>query len=131
MRNLRLDVLAAALALAAVTPAAANDCCPAGYVGCTCEPFYLLNQGPVFSGPGHDLPRQVSDAPPPAYPFVGIIYTGYPFGVETSGGYPRGMYSPFTGYPYVDPRFGRNAPSYVKYRMGDGRGRVHRRYPRM
>src|SRR5205823_32195 len=71
MTDHRLNVLAAAaaLALAAVTPAAADDCCPAGYAGCSCEQFYLLNQGPVFSGPGHDLPRQVRDMPPPAYPY--------------------------------------------------------------
>jgi len=128
MTDHRLNVLAAAaaLALAAVTPAAADGCCPAGYAGCSCEPYYLVNQGPVFTGPGHDLPRQVLDPVPGAYPYVGVIYTGYPWGVQTSGGYPRGLYSPYAGYPYVDPPPGYNAPSYVKYRMSYGRGRVYR-----
>jgi hypothetical protein len=136
----RLNMLAAAAGLAlaataAATPAAAGDCCP----GCACGLFttedppyfgngvYLVNQGPVFSGPGHDLPRQLPDAPPAAYPYVGFVYSGYPYGLQNSGGYPRGAYSPFTGYPYVEPPRGYHAPSYVNYRLGERAGHIYRR----
>jgi hypothetical protein len=129
-----LPAAAAAALLAAAGSAAAGGCCPT----CDCapvvvvaappEPIYLVNQGPVFTGPGHAIPRPLPDAPRPAfYPYVGHVFTGYPYGVDSSGGYPRGSYSPFAGYPYVDPPPGLNAPSYVKYRMGYRPVRYHRR----
>jgi hypothetical protein len=127
----RLNVLAAvaALLLSPTAPAHAG-CCPVGEV---LEPvevgqMYVVNQGPIFAGPGHYLRRESPDALPYAggYPYVGPIYTGYPYGFQNSGGYPRGSYSPFTGYPYVDPPRGLNAPSYVKYQSYRP-GYVHRR----
>ncbi|MFL6799886.1 MAG: hypothetical protein ACJ8F3_21035 [Xanthobacteraceae bacterium] len=110
---------AAALAIASATPAAAG-CCVGGE-------FTLVNQGPVYSGPGHFLPRQLHDWAPPAYPYVGPVFTGYPYGLQSSGGYPRGFHSPFTGYPYVEPPYGVPAPSYVNYRMGEPAGIYRRR----
>jgi hypothetical protein len=62
---------------------------------------YLVNQGPVYSGPGHYL-RQTPDPEPCCYPSVGYVYSGYPYGVYDSGGYPRGFYSPYAGYPYAE-----------------------------
>jgi hypothetical protein len=119
--RLTLLAAAAALSLGASAPALAGGCCGGGE-------FYPLNQGPVFSGPGHDLPRQLKDPSPPAYPYVGFVYSGYPYGLQNSGGYPRGMYSPFAGYPYVDPPPGLNAPSYVKYRQILRPARAYRRH---
>src|SRR5262245_5866912 len=119
MLDHRLKVLAAAaaLSLGALTQASAQCCGQA----------YLLNQGPVFTGPGQDLPRQAPDMPPPAYPYVGHVFTGYPYGLQSSGGYPRGMYSAYTGFPYVEPPPGFNAPSYTNYRQGPRAGRAYRR----
>ena len=119
-QRLKMLAAAAALSLGAVTQASAQ-CCPGS------GQAYLVNQGPVFSGPGQDLPRQVPDAPPPAYPYVGFVFSDYPYGLQSSGGYPRGMYSAYTGFPYVDPPPGRNAPSYVNYRQGERAGRAYRR----
>jgi hypothetical protein len=129
---------AAALSFAFVSEAAAGGgCCP----GCGCaatvvvepevtpvDPIYVVNRGPHFSGPGHYLSgigpfvRDVpTPMPRPDYPWVGYLYTGYPYGVEDSGGYPRGSYSPFIGYPYGDP------PPKLVYRTHGGRGhRYHR-----
>jgi hypothetical protein len=129
MADHRLNVLvaAAALSLGIASEAAAGGCCPGAYANCGCGPvvadeMYLVNQGPVFSGPGHSLPRQLPDAAPGGYPYVGYVFTGYPYGLQNSGGYPRGFYSPFTGYPYVEPlpRGGlytnyRQAPAYRRH----------------
>jgi hypothetical protein len=92
----RLDMLAAAaaLSLTAAAPAAAGGCCPAPYSNCPCaplavaEPFvapsgiYVVNLGPVYSGPGPYLPREPSVNPlalSGGYPYVGSVYTGYPY----------------------------------------------------
>ena len=75
---------------------------PAGQAAVPCVESYLVNQGPVFSGPGH-YRHQLADAEPCCYPYVGPVFTGYPYGFNNSGGYPRGSYSPFTGYPYAEP----------------------------
>jgi hypothetical protein len=40
--------------------------------------------------------------PAGAFPYVGFVYSGYPYGLQNSGGYPRGSYSPFTSYHYGD-----------------------------
>jgi hypothetical protein len=80
-------------------------CGPAVAVAVPCGPLvesYLVNQGPVFSGPGH-YRHQLADPEPCCYPSVGPVFTGYPYGFNDSGGYPRGSYSPFTGYPYAEP----------------------------
>jgi hypothetical protein len=118
MADHRFNLLAAsaALSLALAGEAAAGGCCPGLYANCGCGPvvevlvapavpeeMYLVNQGPVFSGPGHNLPRQYPDAAPGGYPYVGFVYSGYPYGLQNSGGYPRGAYSPYTGYPYAEP----------------------------
>jgi hypothetical protein len=128
--RLKLLTAAAALVLGAASHAGAGGCC--GPVAEVAVPYvgngvYLVNQGPVYSGPGHDLPRQALDPPPSAYPYVGFVYSGYPYGLQSSGGYPRGAYSPFTGYPYVEPPRGYHAPSYVNYRMGERAVRIYRR----
>jgi hypothetical protein len=115
----RFKVLAATavLALGIASEAAAGGCCSAIYANCGCGPvveqvlvppdvvdeMYLVNQGPVYSGPGHSLPRQIPDQAPSDYPYVGFVYSGYPYGLQSSGGYPRGAYSPFVGYPYAEP----------------------------
>ena len=140
----RLNVLAAGavLSLGLATQAGAG-CCPVPYPNCGCGPvneqvleptdvtgqIYVVNQGPIFSGPGHYLRRESPDALPYSggYPYVGAIYAGYPYGLQNSGGYPRGSYSPFTGYPYVEPARGLNAPSYVNYRMSYRPARINRR----
>ena len=123
--------LAAGTALAlTIAGDAAAGCCPAPAAGCGCAPavvavpvvqvpveqIYVVELGPVLSGPGPYL-RQYPEPPPPAYPYVGHVFTGYPYGFQNSGGYPRGYYSPYAGYPYAEP-----APR--PYRAHD------RRYPR-
>jgi hypothetical protein len=143
--RLKLFAVAAALSLGAATQAAAGGgCCPEVYGGCGCglslplgqqviEPYdissgvYVVNQGPVISGPGHYLARESPNGVPGPYPYVGVIFTGYPYGVQNSGGYPRGTYSPFTGYPYVDPPPYRGAKPYVNYRMSYRPARVYTR----
>jgi len=131
-------LLAVVGALVAAGEAAAG-CCPA--CGCpvaapvvveqvvvSVDPIYVVNRGPQYSGPGHYLSglgpfvRDVPDPlPSPYYPYIGFLYTGYPYGLQNSGGYPRGSYSPFTGYPYADP------PPYV-YRMYRSNARARNRY---
>src|SRR5262245_8858071 len=102
----RMLAAAAALSFAVATPAAAGGnvaCCGAEVQ------VYVVNQGPLFSGPGHYLRRESPDTYPGGYfggyPYVGTIYTGYPYGLQDVGGYPRGTYSPFAGYPYVEPPY--------------------------
>jgi hypothetical protein len=117
MVDLRVAALvAAALSLSAVSNAA-GGCCPGAYTDCGCGPAvaevlepwepagetYVVNQGPLFSGPGHYLHRRVPDLPASGYPYVGFVYSGYPYGLQTSGLYARGFFSPFTGYPYAEP----------------------------
>ena len=85
--------------------------------------IYVVNLGPIFSGPGPYLTREPAMVQPGGgYPYVGYVYTGYPYGLYDSGGYPRGSYSPYTGYPYVE-----GARPYVNYRTSYRPGRV---YPR-
>jgi len=76
---------------------------------CAPTESYLVNQGPVLSGPGHYL-AQLEAAPPCCdiyrHPYVGFVYSGYP-----ASGYPRGFYNPYAGYPYVD-----GYPPYYAYR---------------
>ena len=108
-------------------------CGPAVEVVTPCQPMvesYLVNQGPVFSGPGHYL-HQLGEPDPCCYPSVGFVYSGYPYGAYGPGGYPRGFYSPDAGYPYADavpyfaPAFhgrmygyrARMAPSYYRRRV--------------
>ena len=114
MSGHRLPALAAAAALSlAALPAAAAGCCPEPYNNCPCAPtvplepyditggIYVVNQGPVFSGPG-PVPRQWADPEPYGNPYVGFVFSGYPYGLQHSGGYARGFYSPNAGYPYAE-----------------------------
>jgi hypothetical protein len=93
------------VSLAAAEQASAGCCLP-GVPVCVCPvrapEIYVVEQGPIFTGPGPCL-RQPSDPPPAGYPYVGHIYTGYPYGEFGPGGYPRGFYSPYLGYPYAEP----------------------------
>ena len=110
-----LKALAAggAISLAIAGSAAANCCgAVAAYPVLTVppiDPIYVVNRGPIYSGPGPYLSgmgpfvREVPDVRPGPYPYVGPVFTGYPWGFQNSGGYPRGAYSPFTGYPYAEP----------------------------
>jgi hypothetical protein len=109
LRFLSLLVIAAGLSLALVPKSeagcgfGANCGCGAVVVANPCAPeMYLVNQGPVFSGPGHYL-HQLADPAPCCYPSVGFVYSGYPYGEYGPGGYPRGFYNPYVGYPYADP----------------------------
>jgi hypothetical protein len=91
----------AVLTLAA-TPAAAGHCCrsvlygvPQGppspyYLADQASPFYLVNQGPVYSGPGI-----VADN--------NIFYPSLPRPIYAVGGYAyvQGFYPPAMQYPYV------------------------------
>jgi hypothetical protein len=119
MTKLRLGLAASVLSFIAIGQGQAGGCCPAAYVECGCaapvvewlDPaalpgeVYVVNQGPLFSGPGHDLYRRVPDLPPSGYPYVGFVYTGYPYGVQATGLYARRFFfSPFIGYPYAEPR---------------------------
>src|SRR5204862_6085770 len=122
-------VAAAALAVGLAGQAAAGGGCAGGAVvvlPAVTDEIYLVNQGPVFSGLGHALPRQLPDPVPVdggSYPYVGYVYSGYPYGLQNSGGYPRGFYSAVIGYPYADPR------PYV-YRAYHGSVRPLRRHSR-
>jgi len=74
---LYLIALGAAMSLGAVTQAAAGGCCPA--------PIYVVNQGPVFTGPGpmiQQLPDRAPKAYPGGYPYVGFVFSGYPYGYD-------------------------------------------------
>jgi hypothetical protein len=126
-----LAAAAAAVLLAMTAEAPAGACAGGMNCGCgavvveaamPCPPTesYLVNQGPVLSGPGHYL-GQLEAAPPCCdiyrYPYVGIVYSGYPFGTfGPATGYPRGFYSPYTGDPYAEPYpyFGRRGHRYVR-----------------
>jgi hypothetical protein len=143
--RLKLFAVAAALSLGAATQAAAGGgCCPPLYGGCGCgltlplgqqviEPYdissgvYVVNQGPIFTGPGHYLARESPNAVPGPYPYVGVVFSGYPYGQQSSGGYPRGLYSPYTGYPYSEPARTYGLRTYVNYKTSLRPARVYRR----
>ena len=83
-RSLYSFAVGAVVSLAAAAPAAAGGCCPGQAIACACPDMYLVNQGPVFSGPGA-FATQVRDLPPQppccgSYPYVGFVYSGYPYG---------------------------------------------------
>jgi hypothetical protein len=84
-RTLSLLALTAFVAAAAATPAMAGSCCGCAY---TCappaqvqiwglSPSYVVNQGPVYTGPGfYTAPTYEGEASTADYPYVG--YGGYP-----------------------------------------------------
>jgi hypothetical protein len=104
---MRVLWVAAAAALAApfwfaATPAAAGHCCrsvfygvPQGppspyYLADQASPFYVVNQGPVYSGPG-------------IYTDNNIFYPSLPRPIYAVGGYAyvQAYYPPAMQYPYV------------------------------
>jgi hypothetical protein len=94
---LRLIAISAAVSLGAATPAAAGGCCPGVAQVCPCgPPIYVVNQGPVFTGPGpmiQQLPDRAPKAYPGGYPYVGFVFSGYPYGYDR----------PWVGDPAVTP----------------------------
>ena len=141
-RELAAIAVGAALSLGAMSNASAGGACGGGNCGCgavveVVQPCaaavesYLINQGPVLSGPGHYL-GQLEEARPccdQPYPYVGFVYSGYPYGLDgPATGYPRGFYSPYTGYPYGEPYpyYGRRAHWHVRHH-GARSARVHYR----
>jgi hypothetical protein len=100
-RSLSLLALTAAVAAATATQALAGSCCGCAY---TCapptpaqiqiwglSPAYVVNQGPVYSGPGfYTAPTYEGEVSTADYPYVG------------NGFYPR-YYRPYDGGPYADP----------------------------
>jgi hypothetical protein len=117
LRYVAILAVSATFSLGAASPSAAGSCFgEVAAMPVPCVQSYLVNQGPVFSGPGH-YRHQMADPEPCCYPYVGPVFTGYPYGLNDSGGYPRGAYSPFTGYPYAEP-----AP-YVAWSAHPGRWR--------
>jgi hypothetical protein len=103
-RTLALLAATAFVAAAAATPAAAG-CCDCAY---TCappaqiqiwglSPSYVVNQGPVYTGPGfHTAPTYEGEASTVDYPYIG--YGGYPRYYRP---YERGSYSvPFRHHFY-------------------------------
>jgi hypothetical protein len=100
IRSLSLFALGAFVAAAAATPAMAGSCCGCGY-GCApppqiqiwgLAPSFVVNQGPVYSGPGfYTSPTYEGETLTSDYPYVGW------------GDYPRYRYEtePFRHYePY-------------------------------
>jgi hypothetical protein len=98
-RSLSLLALAAFVSAAAATQAMAGSCCGCAY---TCappaqvqfwglSPSYVVNQGPVFTGPGfYTSPTYEAEESTVDYPYVG------------TGNYPLYM-RPYDGGPYADP----------------------------
>jgi hypothetical protein len=133
----RLFAIGAAATLAAVTQAAAQ-CCPVPVSPC-CGPavvagpqMYVVNQGPVFSGPGSYVTQrnyiEGDQVAPIGYPYVGYVASstfapGYGY---YSGGYRRYAGRPYIGRPFAYPlRRGfvrrANYGAYPAYRRGSAR----------
>jgi hypothetical protein len=114
-RTLSLLALTAFVAAAAATPAMAGSCCGCAY---TCappaqvqiwglSPSYVVNQGPVYTGPGfYTAPTYEGEASTADYPYVGY------------GGYPR--YERPYARPHHFAEFSRHEADVV-YRPGFGR----------
>jgi hypothetical protein len=104
--------VAAVLSLGAATAAAAGGCCPDPAVDCVCDevvvapmaiglkgPIYVVNFGPVASGPGPMVWQPADKAPKPYpgnYPYVGFVFSGYPYG----------YYDAWVGAPAAYPAYG-------------------------
>jgi hypothetical protein len=99
-RTLSILAMTAFVSAAAAPQAAAGSCC--GGCGYTCAsppqiqiwgltPSYVVNQGPVYSGPGiYTSPTYEGEVSTADYPYVGY------------GDYPR-PYRPYYGVTYADP----------------------------
>jgi hypothetical protein len=97
----RSILLAAAVALGLATPATAGCCGYGGWWG------FGPGPGALYLPPAPYL-YQSPDLPPPfGYPYVGFVYSGYPYG----------FYSPWVGAPGWGP-----PPGYdrARYRGGPG-----------
>jgi len=104
-RSLYLLAMTAFVSAAAATQAMAGSCCGCAY-GCAppapiqvwgLSPSYVVNQGPVFTGPGfYTSPTYEGEVSTVDYPYVGRA--DYPF---YSHPYDGGLYSdPFRHRPY-------------------------------
>jgi hypothetical protein len=118
--RLRLFAIAAIASLASITQAAAN-CCPVPAAPCGCGPLvapvavpavvpemYVVNQGPVYSGPGSYVTQrnyiEGDQVAAIGYPYVGYVpaptvpryYGGYQgaIGPGYVRRYPRGFVRP-------------------------------------
>jgi hypothetical protein len=101
-RSIQSLALGAVAAVAAASAATAHPCCACAPV--VCEQFYIVNHGPVYSGPGIVVaPAYFElDRWPANYPYIGRTY----------------LYQPYDG-PYADP-----------YRQRRHRSVHHMRAPR-
>jgi hypothetical protein len=97
-RTLSLLAATAFVSAAAATQALAGSCCGCAY---TCappqvqiwglSPTYVVNEGPVYSGPGfYTGPTYEGEVSTADYPYVG--YGNY-----------RGYHRPYDGGPYMYP----------------------------
>ena len=113
-------VLATGAVLAfAVAGDAAAGCCPAPAADCGCGPvvalvpvvpvpveqIYVVNQGPVFSGPGPYV-RQFSEAAPAAYPYVGPVSPAIPMVCRTAAAIPAAITARTPAIPMPSRRRG-------------------------
>lgn len=86
---LRIAVIGAATVLGAAPQALAGGCCPERAPACACAPvvqqvvvppteMYVVNQGPVYSGPGSYVTQrnyiEGDQTAPYGYAYVGYIY---------------------------------------------------------
>ena len=88
-RSIQLLALAATAAVGTVSSAVAGGPCCVCAAPVACEPFYIVNHGPVYSGPGIIVsPAYFElDRWPAYYPYVGRTY----------------WYQPYDGGPYFEP----------------------------
>jgi hypothetical protein len=90
-----LFALATAASLAGGGHANAGACCDDCAAPCP-TPIYVVNQGPVVSGPGIFVPPPITAAccgPATGYPYVGY---GYPYiGPPYADPVPQGIYNPY------------------------------------
>jgi hypothetical protein len=120
MRGKSIELVAAALLVAAVAPAAAGDCCfgcgcgPAPYVDVGSE-MLLVEQGPIVSGPGPFVVQGPDVQPPAFFPYVGFVFSGWPYG----------YYSPWVGAPYPGLARGWGPRARITHRAGWRRGYYH------
>ncbi len=73
--------------------------------------LYVVNQGPVYSGPGLSIPYQTY-APDTAY----VPATGYPYVPGYGSGYGYGgapIYPQYYAHPYYRPHVAYRAPRYI------------------
>ncbi len=102
--RLRLFAIGAIATLAGITQAAAG-CCPMPVATCGCGPvpeMYVVNQGPVYSGPGsYVTQRNYIEGDQVAA--IGYPYVGYTPAPTAPRYYYGGGYRRVIGRPYVRP----------------------------